>query len=47
MNYYHPLQGLGPKIDFFRGFFFCILEIGVDSFCCHCKKPCVPWTLGL
>ena len=27
--------------------FFCILGIGVDSYCCYCKKPCVPWTLGL
>ena len=23
------------------------MKIGVDSFCCYCKKPCVPWTLGL
>ena len=28
-------------------FFFCVLGIGVDSFCCYCKKLCVPWTLGL
>ena len=31
---------------FFAGVFG-ILEIGVYSFCCHCKRPGVPWTLGL
>ena len=33
--------------NFFLRFSFCVLGIGVDSFCCYCKKPCVPWTLGL
>ena len=30
---------LDQKLIFLR-FFFCVLGIGVDSFCCYCKKPC-------
>ena len=35
-------EGVGPKMNLFCGFFFAFW----DSFCCYCKKPCVPWTLG-
>ena len=37
---------LDQKLVFFP-VFFCVLGIGVDSFWCYCKKPCIPWTLGL